>query len=139
MNILENYLHELNSQYTSKDLPRDLVDALLKDIYPPRDKTIKNINDMDSEHDHELKYLNNISLKFIDVMNLRWIYTYWNGDSAWYSFKDKKVYDYNHELEEFNDYKRKNDIKLNHAIFYKNWIQEVEAELHDDAWASLEM
>ena len=31
------------------------------------------------------------------------------------------------------------DIKLTHAIFYKNWIQEVELELHDDAWASLEM
>ena len=78
------------------------------------------------------------SLEFIDSQKLYWIYPYGNGDSAWYSIKDKKIYDWNHELGAFNallkNHKENYVSRLSDDVDYQTWMDEVDKGLRVYAW-----
>ena len=77
-------------------------------------------------------------LDFIKKMNLYCIFSYGNGDYAYFSFKDKKVYDHGHEGNGFYP------IKYPEFPFekkrcwpptpYKQWLKDVSSGKHQDSW-----
>ena len=144
MKTLSEYLRLIqeNEEFNkARLLPKDLVELLMKHLYPTRygKNKIKNTNDIDKESEEIYQWLDNdkqhskSNVKFYNDMKLYAIYSYWNGDSAFYSFRDKKIYDFNHELGAFNEVV-KGDPKLTKPAPYKQWIQDVLDLKHEDSW-----
>jgi hypothetical protein len=137
MELAEQYLQEIqgNKYKTIKELPSNIVSDITK---------INKKNLLTKIYDSGWYWINsddtndkNMNLKFISKYDLCPIFSYSNGDYAWYSFSNKKVYDYNHELNTFNDLaagKRhpKNELWL--ATPYPVWLQQVINNKSKDAF-----
>ncbi len=137
-------------------LPSEIQTSLLNQIYPSKygqrkkgyfKKRTKpySISDIQRSHKDAMKWFTMTSklgsdlditqaamlLTTIKDYKLFGILEYGNGDSAWYSFRDKKVYDFNHELNLFNN---KPHRQMHRPAPYKQWANEVLSEKRYDAF-----
>ena len=79
----------------------------------------------------------NMNLSFIKKYDLCPIFGYGNGDYAWYSLKNNNVYDYNHELNTFNDLAAgKRHAKNGLWLFtkFEDWLVNVINKKRDSAF-----
>ncbi len=119
------FFRKHTAPYTIKDIQTTHKDAadwftsMSKNQYDP-----KNIRPEDITWAKEM-------LKIIKDYKLFGILAYGNGDTAWYSFRDKKVYDFNHELGLFNI---KPNRQMHRPAPYKQWANEVLSEKRYDAF-----
>jgi len=114
-------------------LPEDLKSGLME-LY----KKEKNIRNPNLKHIAQENKSNMIWIKgnrdksLIKKNKLYGIYGYINGDSAWFSLSDNKVYDFNHELGLFNVFYKDTGVWL--AQPYKQWLKDAISRKHDSAW-----
>jgi hypothetical protein len=123
------------------DLPTDLINFLTGRVSP----TIVDIKKLNKEEikflivsakhnaDDYLERAKN-SVQLVKDLQLYCIYRYKNGDTAWFSFVDEKIYDYNYELAGFNKLIQQDKTVrlsdkqgLNEDVPYKQWIDEIKA------------
>ena len=139
---MNNYLTLLLEQATNKSLPSDLIQYLVRRLYPSMYSGTHQVKDVMKTNKDLLIWLKHDrrAMPFQKSKDLFGIFSYGNGDSAWYSFRDKKVYDFNHELGIFNPQATPIQRKeLWMAQPYKQWIRDTfpkgsKNSLHMDAW-----
>jgi len=139
---IDRYLDQLQEQKIGADvLPSDLLSFLMgSDV----EKTIgryryRKPSGIDKNHRENLKYVSKESLPYVKRKKLFCFISYVNGDSAWYSFVDSKVYDYNHEIRLFNDQigrDRADPRSLWQPMDYKDWLRLVTTKKKYDAWTN---
>ena len=151
--ILESIVSWIRESMSVSKLPKDLVNSLLTELYPKDRKGSYSIKDIERENKEAREWFNykrkdlygkldpeeikNMKDQedFTNKNKLIGIYSYINGDTAWFSFKDKKVYDFNHEIGKFNDIIDHEFIKkVESSVHYKQWIKDVKSGKHDEAW-----
>lgn len=138
---LQEYLQVLTEARTAKQLPRDLVSSLTKKGY--------DVDEIQMTHDHEIKFTKKIrdkklwktsdrsqeaidelaewaqrKLDFIDKHDLFCIFSYGDGDYAYFSFKNKMIYDWSHEGGEFYGMVSPKIFKMRKPIHYKKWLED---------------
>ena len=122
-------------QESINNLPPDLVSFLLTKLYPANWKGKHTIKDIEDAHNNAMEWTDKRHASFIKSLKLYGVFSYVNGDSAWYSFKNKKVYDYNHSMYQFNDQMSGQDKKNGWpAVNYKQWMKDTITKKHIDAW-----
>lgn len=137
MKIINQYLEEQKSKFLPSNLIRFLISSKGNSL---NNVQLKSIPDISSFHQKTMieiaKWSKNPGTKipidktmsFIQTMKLSFIFAYRNGDYAAYSFKDNKVYDWNHEVASFND-----QSKMGVALSYQKWIVLVSTKKKVDA------
>ena len=138
--LIENYLQELylKESIQFKKLPKDLLNTMRKH---KEFQYMHSVDEIDKLHNDEMKFFHDKlkeskeELNLIKIKKLYCILNYGNGDTAWYSFKDKKVYDWGHEGNSFyplSDKKSKN--RLWKPVLYKQWMKDVISGKHQSSW-----
>lgn len=98
------------------DIPKDLRDFLLKYAYPKRYGAAK--TSIEKEHKSAMMWIdsskNNKNKQLVNQKDLIGIYNYINGDVAFYSTKDSKIYDFQHSTDKFTK-----------SFPYKKWIIDI--------------
>jgi len=137
-------------------LPSEIKTSLINQVYPSKygqrkkgffKKRTKpySLRDIQRTHKDAMDWFN-INSKLGSDIDITWaaimltaitkyklfaILAYGNGDTAWYSFRDKKIYDFNHELGLFNI---KPHRQMHRPVLYKQWANEVMSEKRFDAF-----
>jgi hypothetical protein len=90
-------------------------------------ETIQFLKSMEKEYEFV-----NRNFQHIASLQLYTIFVYRNGDTAWYSFSNKNVHDFNHDLVLFNSLSNK--AGLTKVVGYKQWMSEIISGKRIDAW-----
>lgn len=153
--MINEYLQYLQESYNSKALPKDLIKAM-------RDNNIfhsmQDVDKIDKLHKAEISFFHDQlkqatrskkkdpewfrmvkdELALIKSKKLYCILNYGNGDTAWFSFKDKKIYDWGHEGNSFYPIKSpefpSGKKRCWSPTSYKQWIKDVINRKHIDSW-----
>jgi hypothetical protein len=115
--------------FESIDLPKDLI-SVVKAIY--NKKGIK-YNIKKIHKDGLIWITSNNDKQFIRKKELYCVYDYDNGDTAWFSFVDNKIYDFNHEIGMFNIF-HKDQKDVWKEKLYKEWLKDLKDKKHMYAW-----
>jgi flavodoxin len=128
-------------------LPEVIKNDLINVIYPNRyqrkkfnisDITATNKSAINMSSDPDDQKWTNRNKQIINKLKLVGIMSYGNGDYAWYSLVNGKVYDTNHDLGDFSAFLSKENSGQKNKVWppltYKQWRQSVLSNKHIDGW-----
>lgn len=120
------------------ELPKEIQVSLLTKIYPRYDRkkhTPRSIAKVVKDaHNMEWTPLNK---RVKEKLKLYPIFSYGNGDYAWYSFADSRVYDYSHDFNGFSGYlppdQKKYQRQVHTPMRYPLWERSILSGKHGSA------
>lgn len=133
-------LHTLkeNINLAPTTLPEEIQSSLITKIYPRYDRgkhTLKSIGKVAKDASNMQWTSANTAIR--NKLKLYPIFAYGNGDYAWYSFTNGKVYDYSHDFDGFSGYlsseHRKYQKQVHPPMTYKMWEKSILTGKHGSA------
>ena len=146
-----NLIFESTPLYKASQLPEQIQKSLITKIYPkkygPKRSILKrnkpySITDISkinsSAYSMTNKKWSSLNIGIIKRLKLIGILSYGNGDYAWYSLVNGKVYDMNLDVDEFSGFLSKDNKKYQKDMWppmpYSKWERSVLSGNHIDAW-----
>jgi hypothetical protein len=150
---LQNIINE-NTSFSAEQLPDQVKAILINKLYPKhygkkrgiiRNKpyTVSDIKTT-NRNAHQMvqspkdKKWSALNINVIRKLKLVGIYSYGNGDYAWYSLANGRVYDMNHDIGDFSGFLSKENIKYKNQLWppmpFNQWVSSVLSGKHIDAW-----
>jgi len=136
--------------FNAKQLPEPVIKHLTQVIYPRKNyghgKKKYGVGDINQAnksayymvYNNEDPGWSQKNLQIVKRLKLIGIYGYGNGDYAWYSLVNGKVYDMNHDLGNFSAFLSKQNLKYKNRLYppmtYKQWATTILNSKRMDAW-----
>jgi hypothetical protein len=127
---ITEYILEQTVLVNTTLLPNEIKISLERKIYPH----YKLNTTVEKQNKSSYGWIEGKNLNIIRKLKLIGILNYGNGDAAWYSVVDGKVYDYSHDFDGFSSFLSSNDQRYIHPpMLYDKWEKSVLSGKHGSA------